>query len=303
MGHGRSHGQSHRPAGEVAAPMLSAPQPLAAHHPLAGFDSGEPLLDDWLKRRAGSQHWYCLAAGATGHAEAPPTVKRKRPGPVPVLVLGRLAIHEDNHQEGIGTALLNDAIRRAIQAGDIAGVTALLVQAMPEQARRFYGSRGFIESPGTPMTLCLMLATAEQALREPWWPGQPRSGVDQEIVRRLAIGKSFLEPARALPIAGPGVPCAVAILWRIGRLGCFGRFRRFGRFGLHLGLGSLALRGAPRLRLSGRSRIGAGLAKNIVCGQAVVANGHPDALDHGGDFSGPCRHRLSLQLGDHFLNL
>jgi GNAT superfamily N-acetyltransferase len=169
--------------------MLSAPLPLADHHQLADFDSGEPSLDDWLKRRAAKNqangssrtyvvcegsaqdrvigYYYCLAAGAVGHAEAPSTMKRNRPDPVPVLVLGRLAIHKDHHLKGIGTALLNDAIRRAIQAAEIAGVTALLVHAISEQARRFYLSRGFIESPVRPMTLCLMLATVEQALREP----------------------------------------------------------------------------------------------------------------------------------------
>ena len=91
--------------------------------------------------------YYCLAADAIGHAEAPSTMKRNRPDPVPVLVLGRLAIHKDQHQMGIGTALLNDAIRRAMQAADIAGVTALLVHAISEPARRFYLSRGFIASP------------------------------------------------------------------------------------------------------------------------------------------------------------
>ena len=164
--------------------MLSAPEPLADHHQLDDFDSGEPSLDDWLKRRAlknqvnGSSRtyvvcegdavigYYCLAAGAIDHAEAPSTMKRNRPDPVPVLVLGRLAIHKDHHQKGIGTALLNDAIRRALQASKIAGVTAILVHALSEQARRFYLSRGFIESPVQTMTLCLMLATVEQALRE-----------------------------------------------------------------------------------------------------------------------------------------
>ena len=165
--------------------MISVPQPLREHHRLTDFDSGEPSLDEWLKRRAAKNQangssrtyvvcegetvigYYCMAAGAIGHAEAPSTMKRNRPDPVPVLVLGRLAIHKDHHQTGIGTALLNDAIQRAIQAAEIAGVTALLVHAISEQARRFYRSRGFIESPVKPMTLCLMLATVDQALREP----------------------------------------------------------------------------------------------------------------------------------------
>ena len=45
-------GKSHRPTREVTAPMLSAPEPRADRHQLADFDSGEPSLDDWLKRRA-----------------------------------------------------------------------------------------------------------------------------------------------------------------------------------------------------------------------------------------------------------
>lgn len=165
--------------------MLSAPQALTERHQLVDFDSGEPALDDWLRRRAAKNQvngssrtyvvcegntvigYYCLAAGALGHTEAPSSIRRNRPDPIPVLVLGRLAIHKDHHQKGIGTALLADAIRRAIQAADIAGVTALLVHALSEPARRFYLSRGFTPSPIKPMTLCLMLATVEQALREP----------------------------------------------------------------------------------------------------------------------------------------
>lgn len=164
--------------------MVLAPLPLAADHELAGFESGEPSLDDWLKRRASKNQangssrtyvvcegktvigYYCLAAGAIGHAEAPGVMKRNRPDPVPVLVIGRLAIHQVHHQKGLGTALLNDAIRRAMQAAEIAGVSALLVHAISEPARRFYRSRGFIESPVEPMTLVLMLATVTQALRE-----------------------------------------------------------------------------------------------------------------------------------------
>lgn len=164
--------------------MISAPEPIGPRHQLAAFDSGEAALDDWLKRRALKNQgndasrtyvicddgavigYYCLAAGAIGHAEAPGPMRRNRPDPIPVLVLGRLAIHKDHQQKGLGTALLNDAIRRTFQAAEIAGVTALLVHALSQSAQRFYRSRGFIESPIEPMTMCLILATARQALRE-----------------------------------------------------------------------------------------------------------------------------------------
>ncbi len=163
---------------------MQAPQPLAASHRLEDFRSGEPSLDDWLRRRAlknqanGSSRtyvvaegdavigYYCLAAGAVGHAEAPSNLKRNRPDPIPVIVLGRLAIHEDHHQKGIGTALLRDAILRTLQATEVAGVAAILVHAISEQARRFYLSRGFLESPIQPMTLCLPISTIVATLKE-----------------------------------------------------------------------------------------------------------------------------------------
>ena len=180
-----SASQDIKPQRKVIGPMISAPQPLTDQHQLTHFDCGEPSLDDWLKRRAAKNQanglsrtyvvcedeaiigYYCLAAGAIGHADAPSPMTRNRPDPIPVLVLGRLAIRKEYHLKEIGTALLNDAIRRATQAAEIAGVTALLAHAMSEQARRFYRSRGFIESPVKPMTLCLMLATVDKAMREP----------------------------------------------------------------------------------------------------------------------------------------
>lgn len=164
--------------------MISAPQPLAEHHRLDKFESGEPSLDDWLKRRATKNQasgvsrtyvvclgddvigYYCLAAGALGHAEAPGGLRRNRPDPIPVMVLGRLAIDKGHHQAGLGTALLRDALARTLQAADIAGIAALLVHAISEEAKRFYRSRGFIESPIKPMTMCLMLETARKARSE-----------------------------------------------------------------------------------------------------------------------------------------
>ena len=164
--------------------MISVPEQLTEHPQRAEFDSGEPSLDDWLKRRAVKNQrndasrtyvvcdgeavfgYYCLAAGALGHGQASGASHRNRPDPIPVLVLGRLAIHKAHQQAGIGTALISDAIRRAVQASEIAGVSALLVHALSESAKRFYRSRGFVESPIKPMTMCLLLSTVKKALGE-----------------------------------------------------------------------------------------------------------------------------------------
>lgn len=161
---------------------LSAPHPLTALHLLGDFECGEPALDEWLKRRAMSNQlsgasrtfvvadeenrvrgFYAMAAGAVSHHSATGPVRRNMPDPVPVMVLGRLAV--DRRVQGIklGAALLQDAVNRAIAVSQETGVRALLVHALHEQASRFYKHYGFQASPQHPMTLmlCLNAATAK----------------------------------------------------------------------------------------------------------------------------------------------
>ena len=87
------------------------------------------------------------------------------PDPIPVLVLGRLAIDQRYQNRTLGRLLLRDALLRTLQVSESVGVTAVVVHAMSDSARRFYLSCGFIESPLQPMTLCLMLATLRTAGR------------------------------------------------------------------------------------------------------------------------------------------
>lgn len=158
---------------------LSAPQPLLATHRLDGFACGEVSLDEWLKRRAMANQssgasrtfvvadgqdrvlgYYALAAGAVSHQMAPSGVRRNMPDPVPVMVLARLAV--DHRAQGIqlGSALLQDAVQRAVTVSQNAGVRALLVQALHERAKQFYQHYGFQESPHHPLTLMLRLNIA-----------------------------------------------------------------------------------------------------------------------------------------------
>jgi GNAT superfamily N-acetyltransferase len=159
---------------------LTAPARLTAAHDLAPFDCGTPSLDQWLKRQAlknessGASRtyvvciddtvvgYYCLATGAIVRAEAPKSMQRNMPDPIPVMVLGRLAVDQRYQRQGIGKALLRDGILRVMQAAEIVGVKAMLVHAISEKAKRFYQAHGFLESPIAPMTLCLVLATVRQ---------------------------------------------------------------------------------------------------------------------------------------------
>ncbi len=156
--------------------QLSAPQPLTANHQLSQFACGESSLDEWLKRRALTNHlngasrtfvvtdpagqvfgYYALAAGAVAHQDATRTVRRNMPGPVPVMVLARLAVDQRAQGLKLGAALLQDAVNRALAVAQNAGVRALLVHALNDPARAFYTHYGFQASPMHPLTLMLRL--------------------------------------------------------------------------------------------------------------------------------------------------
>lgn len=161
---------------------LTPPTPLDDTHELSLFDCGEPSLDDWLRRRArGNQlagasrtfvvtrgdvvvGYYCLAAGAVASAIAPGRVRRNMPDPVPMAVLGRLAVDRTVQGRGIGRGLLQDAVRRTLQASQVLAVRGLLVQALNDDARRFYLGHGFVASPAEPMLLMAPIADLTAAI-------------------------------------------------------------------------------------------------------------------------------------------
>jgi GNAT superfamily N-acetyltransferase len=156
--------------------QLTAPEPLSSLHSVDEFECGEAALDEWLKRRAMANQqsgasrtfvvadqdqrvygYYALAAGAVAHSSAASSVKRNMPDPIPVMVLGRLAVDHRAHGIKLGAALLQDAVNRAVAVSENAGVRALLVHALDEQAKQFYVHYGFQVSPTHPLTLMLRL--------------------------------------------------------------------------------------------------------------------------------------------------
>lgn len=162
--------------------MITAPTPLRDEHRLEDFRCTSPELAKWLIQRARKNHregasrcfvvcegrdviaYYALAASAVSLALAPGSVRRNMPDPIPVAVLGRLAVHQDWVGRGIGSGLLKDAVLRTLQASRELGIRALLCHAIDDAATVFYLQRGFARSPIEPMTLMLGLARLGDAL-------------------------------------------------------------------------------------------------------------------------------------------
>jgi GNAT superfamily N-acetyltransferase len=159
--------------------ILSSPEPLGPEHDCVAFDCGEPVLNDWLKKRALANQrtgasrtfvvadpsgrvvgYYALAAGAVDHADATGAVRRNMPDPIPVMVLARLAVDRSLQGKKLGASLLKDAVLRCLAVAENAGVRAILVHALNDAARKFYISYGFAESPADPMVLMLRLPFA-----------------------------------------------------------------------------------------------------------------------------------------------
>ncbi len=158
--------------------QLSAPEPLSSEHRLDEFECGEPVLDEWLRRRALSNQlsggsrtfvvvdqdtrvvgYYAMAAGAIAHQMATSSVRRNMPDPIPVMVLARLAVDKRAQGMYLGASLLQDAVNRAVAVSHNAGVRALLVHALHDRAKQFYEHYGFQISPAHPMTLMLRLSS------------------------------------------------------------------------------------------------------------------------------------------------
>ena len=161
---------------------ITAPEPITPSHLIEAFACGIPVLDDWLKRRAlknevsGASRtfvvchdgqvvgYYALATGSVEHRDAPGKLRRNMPDPIPVMVLGRLAVDQQWQRAGIGRGLLKDAVLRSVSVSQHAGVKALLVHVLSEDAKTFYVRNGFLESPLDPMTLMITLQDAAHCL-------------------------------------------------------------------------------------------------------------------------------------------
>lgn len=161
--------------------MLRAPEPLCPDHEVASFDCGVAVLNRWLQRRAAANQasgasrtfvacaegrvvaCYALASSAVVPASAPGRFRRNMPDPVPVVVLGRLAVASSHQGHALGRALFQDAALRIIHAAEAVGIRGMVVHALSQEARTFYLSLGMDESPLDAMTLMITVADLRAA--------------------------------------------------------------------------------------------------------------------------------------------
>ena len=86
------------------------------------------------------------------------------PDPIPIVVLGRLAVDRSQQGKGLGRSLFRDAGLRVLQAAAIIGVRGVLVDAISNDGKAFYLALGMTVSPLDPMTLMVTLADLRASL-------------------------------------------------------------------------------------------------------------------------------------------
>jgi GNAT superfamily N-acetyltransferase len=155
---------------------------LTRQHAVDGFDCGQEARNRFLVRFALANQqanaaqtyvgladgvvigYYTLAVGDVAFEDAPERLtKGLARHPVPIMILARLAVSTQWQGRGVGAGLLKDALRRTLQAADIAGIRAVAVQAKDEQASAFNHHFGFVPSPTDPLHLYLLVKDLRRA--------------------------------------------------------------------------------------------------------------------------------------------
>jgi GNAT superfamily N-acetyltransferase len=158
-------------------------EPLAESHDVTGFDRGVPALNAYLTRRALADQraektrtfvasrgarvvaFFSLAAASVEPQRATTRLARGQGAQViPVILLARLAVDSSEQGQGLGKAMLLEALGRCAEAADIIGARAVLVHAKNAAARGFYERYGFEPSPTNPLHLVILMKDVRRSL-------------------------------------------------------------------------------------------------------------------------------------------
>lgn len=144
------------------------------------FRCGQPLLDEYIRRYASQDvrrnvarvfmatpetdsrqlaGFFTLSAGSVGCSDLPESLAKKLPRyPVPVALIGRLAVSTEFQGKGLGSILLADACQKVAHASATLAVAGIVVDAKDAAAATFYRHFGFLTLPGPPTRLLLPAA-------------------------------------------------------------------------------------------------------------------------------------------------
>ncbi len=160
--------------------------PLDKRHDRENFDCGEASLDLYLHHYANQDirrrvnrvfvasppgepqrviGYYSLSASSLAAADLPEKFRHRLPRyPVPVALLGRLAVDKSYQGQGLGAILIADALQRFALASQVLAVYAVVVDALNESAAKFYRQFGFIQLPSQPLKLFLTMDTVTKSV-------------------------------------------------------------------------------------------------------------------------------------------
>lgn len=164
-----------------------SPRPLLPTDDTSAFDCGTQSLSEWLRTCAlknettGASRtfvsidsetdrvagYYCLSASSLLLEDAPGSVRRNMPDPIPVILIGRLAVDQRFKGHGLGVSLLQHAVLKGLEASRIIGARAFIVDAIDDAAESFYRKFGFaLMPPASKRAMYLLMKDAEATVQE-----------------------------------------------------------------------------------------------------------------------------------------
>lgn len=163
---------------------FARPRAISEADDCSGFSCGEQSLDSWIQLRAIRNEktgvsrtfvtieresgavagYYCLSASSLTHADATSSLRRNVPDPIPIILIGRLAVDERFAGLGLGASLLQHAISKGVEASRAIGARAFLVHALNDSAESFYLKFGFTLVPESHRVMYITVQDAEATI-------------------------------------------------------------------------------------------------------------------------------------------
>lgn len=157
-------------------------EPISKQHNREPFDCGNAVLDEYLKKYARQNDannlakafvavddnllilgYYCISTANIEFEELPDEVTKGLPRyPIPAALIGKLACDQATRGQGLGARLLIDALQRIVTSYEEMGIKVILVDAIDDEAKRFYQHYGFIELDNQNKKFFLPIETAAQ---------------------------------------------------------------------------------------------------------------------------------------------